>query len=102
MIFDSSQCVMLTFRNITQIKENARLNADNKMLQLMSSAVSHEMITPIKCILTMTEDLPSAQSSSDIKRSADLIIVTAQMLLNQIKTNLDRVLLDNNTLQLNL
>jgi len=92
---------MLTFRNITQIKENARLNADNKMLQLMSSAVSHEMITPIKCILAMTEDLPAAQSSGDIKRSADLIIVTAQMLLNQIKTNLDRVLLDNNTLQLN-
>lgn len=57
MIFDSRQCVMVTLRDITQIKENARLNADNKMLQLMSSAVSHETITPIKCIIAMTEDI---------------------------------------------
>jgi len=49
----------------------------------------------------MTEDLRSAQSPFNIKRSVDLIIVTAQILLYQIETNLDRALLDNNTLQLN-
>ena len=48
---------MLTCRDITQIKQNVKLSSDNKMLSLMSSAVSHEMITPIKCMISMTEEL---------------------------------------------
>jgi signal transduction histidine kinase len=72
------------------------------MLQLMSSAVSHEMITPLRCILTMTEDLKTNQTTKEMKQQTDLIIVTGQMLLNQVKTNLDKVLLDKNVLQLSL
>jgi signal transduction histidine kinase len=72
------------------------------MLQLMSSAVSHEMITPLRCILTMTEDLKTNQTTKEMKQQTDLIMVTGQMLLNQVKTNLDKVLLDKNVLQLSL
>ena len=72
------------------------------MLQLMSSAVSHEMITPLRCILTMTEDLKTNQTTKEMKQQLDLITVTGQMLLNQVKTNLDKVLLDNKVLQLSL
>jgi len=72
------------------------------MLQLMSSAVSHEMITPLRCILTMTEDLKTNQTTKEIKQQTDLIMVTGQMLLNQVKTNLDKVLLEKKVLQLSL
>ena len=72
------------------------------MLQLMSSAVSHEMITPLRCILTMTEDIKTNQTTKEMKQQTDLIMVTGQMLLNQVKTNLDKVLLDKNVLQLSL
>ena len=68
----------------------------------MSSAVSHEMITPLRCILTMTEDLKTNQTTKEMKQQTDLIMVTGQMLLNQVKTNLDKVLLDKNVLQLSL
>ena len=72
------------------------------MLQLMSSAVSHEMITPIRCILAMTEDIKTNQLTKEMKQQLDLITVTGQLLLNQVKTNLDKVLLDNKVLQLSL
>jgi K+-sensing histidine kinase KdpD len=68
----------------------------------MSSAVSHEMITPIKCILAMTEDQKNNQTTVEMKRQSDLIIVSAQLLLNQVKANLDKVLLDNKFLHHNL
>jgi hypothetical protein len=67
MFFDSKQCVMLTFRNITQIQEDALRVADSKMVNLMS-AVSHEMITPIKCILALTEHIKTEQSRTEFKR----------------------------------
>jgi K+-sensing histidine kinase KdpD len=92
IIFDSKQCVMLTFRNITQIQEDALRVADSKMVNLMSE-VSHEMITPIKCILALTEHIKTEQSQTEFKRQSELITVTAETLMNQVKSNLDRFLL---------
>ena len=61
MILDSRLCVILIFRNITQIQENAIRIADKNMLKQMS-AVSHEMITPIKCVIALTELIKAEQS----------------------------------------
>jgi hypothetical protein len=38
---------------MSEIRKNAKLSSDNKMLTLMTSSISHEMITPIKCIIEM-------------------------------------------------
>lgn len=37
-------------RDITEINKLAKLSADNKMLNLFTSTVTHEMITPLKCL----------------------------------------------------
>ena len=42
---------MIQFRDMSDIREKIKLESDNKMLQLASSSVSHEMLTPIKCII---------------------------------------------------
>ena len=42
---------MLTCRDISTLVDNLLLTADNKMLATMCSAVSHDLITPIKCII---------------------------------------------------
>jgi K+-sensing histidine kinase KdpD len=67
---------------MTQIKENAKLSADNKMLSLMSSAVSHEMITPLKCIITMAQVLSKKITNESLKYDVELISITSKMLLN--------------------
>jgi hypothetical protein len=51
LIYNSKQCQVLTVRDITEIDKLAKLSAENKMLGLLNSSVSHEMITPLKCII---------------------------------------------------
>ena len=40
---------MIQMRDITEIKKLAKLSAQNKMLTMFTSSVTHEMITPLKC-----------------------------------------------------
>jgi len=36
---------------MSEIRDKIKLESENKMLQLTTSSVSHEMITPIKCVI---------------------------------------------------
>jgi len=65
----------------------------------MSSSVSHEMITPIKCIIQMAIQIKKKFNTPQLKYDAELIENTASLLLNQVKGNLDRNLLDKNLFQ---
>lgn len=56
MIFDSKECWILTVRDISKIKQIAKLSAENDTLSLLTSSVSHELITPIKCIINFAEE----------------------------------------------
>jgi hypothetical protein len=69
------------------------------MLSLMSSAVSHEMITPLKCLISMSQGLGKKITSESLKYEVELISITSKMLLNQVKGHLDRNLLDANLFQ---
>lgn len=76
-MFAQKQCLVFTCKDITKIKEHAKLAADNKLLQLISSSVSHEMLTPIKCIILMVETLARMFSDPDSTHKFELIITTA-------------------------
>lgn len=82
MIFNEKQCCVLTCRDISKISENANLKAENKMLGLMSSSVSHEMITPIKCIIQMISSFQKKLDDQLLILDLELVLNTAQMLLN--------------------
>jgi len=68
------------------------------MLTLMSSSVSHEMITPIKCIIEMASQMQKKFNDPSLRYDTDLVMNTASMLLNQVKGTLDKNLLDKNLL----
>jgi len=69
LIFNSKECVVLTCRDISSIAENAKLASVNKMLHLMSSAVSHEMVTPLKCVIQVVQKMK--KRSRDKKNTSD-------------------------------
>ena len=48
---------IVKIRDITQIQKLSEISAKNEMLTLCTSSVSHEMITPLKCINLITEKL---------------------------------------------
>jgi hypothetical protein len=56
MIFNSKECWILTVRDVSKIKQIAKLSAENESLSLFTSCVSHELITPIKCIISFGEE----------------------------------------------
>ena len=62
LIFNNKNCRMVSIRDVSKIQENEKLLANNKMLSLMSSCVSHEMITPMRCIIHIMNSLESKLS----------------------------------------
>jgi hypothetical protein len=42
----------MTFRDVTEVKKAAKIQAANKLLSLLTSTVTHEMVTPLKCMIS--------------------------------------------------
>lgn len=88
-------------RDVSQIKEAAKLSAELKMVSLFASSVSHEMLTPLRCIVNLVKGIQKKlqdkfEDKEFVGRELDLINSTAQLLLNQVKGNLDRDMLSQN------
>jgi hypothetical protein len=87
---------VLTIRDISEINNYAKVSAENKMLSLLTSSVTHEMITPLKCIIQFGTTLLKSNDPHVVKE-AELIVSTAKLILSQVKHILDKNMLDNNT-----
>jgi signal transduction histidine kinase len=81
MIFNSKECWILTIRDVSKIKQIAQLSDENETLSLLTSSVSHELITPIKCIIAFGEEAKRESESPFVTTQCDLIIDTAGILL---------------------
>ena len=81
LMYNKEECQVATFRDVTNIKKLARIEADNKLLQLLSSSVTHEMVTPLKCIINFSESLIKELRNSPKKIEAELILTTSKLLL---------------------
>ena len=67
LIFDDKQCKVLSIRDITEINNYANVQAENRMLSLHTSSVSHEMITPLKCIVKLGRDIAKSNDPRSSK-----------------------------------
>lgn len=94
LMFNSKQCNVLICRDISKIRENEQLSANNKMLTVYSSSISHELITPLKCILQICQQVLGRLKNPLDQFDIELVINTTYMLLNQVKGNLDKNLLE--------
>lgn len=81
LIFKNEECKVATFRDVTELKKIAKIEADNKLLQLLTSSVTHEMVTPLKCIVNFSESLVKELRNSPKKHEAELIMTTSKLLL---------------------
>jgi len=83
-------------RDVSKIRENSKLAADNKMLQVYNSSVSHELLTPLRCIVEISSKLVKQKKliNADAEFKMQVVVNSAQMLLNQVSGNLDKNLLD--------
>jgi len=69
----------------------------------MSSTVNHEMLTPLRCITSMIDLLRKKKfSDASIKNNLNIVADTTQIVLSQIKNNLDNNLLETEHFMLKL
>jgi hypothetical protein len=54
LTYQNRDAYLVTMRDITEIRKFSKISENNKMLTLLTSSVTHEMITPLKCILQFT------------------------------------------------
>ena len=66
------------------------------MCNLLTSSVSHELITPIRCIIAFGQQLVSQLKMEGGVKKASMIVCTAKLLETQIKLLLDNSLMENN------
>jgi len=56
-MFDSKKCRMVIGTDITKVQDNIRLQEEYNAINLMSSFISHEMITPLRCMSQLTQKI---------------------------------------------
>ena len=83
-------------RDITALSKISKISENNKILTLLTSSVTHEMITPLKCIIQFTHNVLKLTTDLARKKDLELILSTAQLLLSQVKLLLDRNMLEKN------
>ena len=96
MVYINTDAVLVTMRDITEVTKFAKISENNKVLTLLTSSVTHEMITPLKCIIQFTHKVLSQTTDPDKRKDLELILSTAQLLLSEVKLLLDRNMIENN------
>ena len=72
------------------------------MLTLLTSSVTHEMITPLKCIIQFTVSVLQRTNDPEKRKDLELVLMTAQLLLAQVQLLLDRNMLEKGIFTSNL
>lgn len=79
-----------------------KLSAENKMLTLFTSSVTHEMITPLRCITQLATTINVKSIDSLSRKQSSIIFSTCQLLQSEIKLLLDRNLIEKKSFRLHV
>ena len=71
MVLKNQDCRVLTIQDLSQVNELASLKAKTQSLSMMASTVNHEMLTPLKCIIMISDKLKS--SIVDVKQRQEYL-----------------------------
>ena len=79
-MFNDKFCKVMTFRDITAQTDLRQAQEKNKMTNLLVSNITHELLTPVRCISKMSKILQKSDLSNSDKRQCIMIDITAQLL----------------------
>ena len=57
LIFDSKPCKILTIRDMTHFYKFEQVNHQKNLITTLNTTVSHEMLTPLNCIIAIADYL---------------------------------------------
>ena len=62
---------MLTIRDVDKLLSVEKIESENKFFNTLTSTVSHEMMTPLNCIITFGRSLLNSQFKAKAKVICD-------------------------------
>eukprot|EP01017_Pseudomicrothorax_dubius_P039148 TRINITY_DN5964_c0_g1_i1.p1 TRINITY_DN5964_c0_g1~~TRINITY_DN5964_c0_g1_i1.p1 ORF type:complete len:475 (-),score=63.29 TRINITY_DN5964_c0_g1_i1:80-1504(-) len=101
--FSSTNCLLIIIKDVTHIKQVARLKALDQYKDQLLASVTHELRTPLNCIIPMINDvmndptIPEASKETSLKPALN----SAQLLMNIVNDILDYSRYKRNKLALN-
>ena len=93
-MFKGKECQMLTIRDVSKLLSVEKIESENRFFNTLTSTVTHEMMTPLNCIITFGRSLLNTQYQAKAK----VIVNVAQLIKMNLKDLLDRSLIENGKL----
>lgn len=93
---------MVTIRDMTDIHKLSETSRENQITKMLAATVTHEMMTPLNCIVTFVRSILAAKNAQQVSYFANLIERTTKMLRLNMRDLLDRSLLEVGTFKANL
>jgi signal transduction histidine kinase len=81
---------MLTIRDISKLRDLEQAHAKNDYLNMLTSTVTHELMTPLNCVLTFATTICSKVKNEFVRIQAKLIIDSVSLMRLQVRDLLDR------------
>ena len=101
-MFNGKMCQVLLIKDVSTTEYLREVKQKNSLLNLLTSTMSHELLTPISCIISLAQSANKQSNESSIITKAALIMNTGKLVLSQIKMLLDKSLIENSQFILNL
>ena len=57
MNFENKPTHVVTLRDVSSAFEVSKLKAENTMLTKINSSVNHELLTPLRCMISLTKTI---------------------------------------------
>ena len=74
---------MLTIRDVTKLIQAEKVETENQFFNTLTSTVTHEMMTPINCIITFARAITNSEKSQAIINVATLLKLNLKDLLDR-------------------
>ena len=98
LVFEGQECQMITVRDLTQYYVCKFANDQIGYLSTLNATVSHEMMTPLNCVVAFAEKIKVESADKDAQSKANIISKTSKLIKMNLKDLLDRNLQEKGTL----
>ena len=88
MVYNFDECLVMNFSDIAYIKKLARMEYQTWRSKIRESSVSHELLTPLRCLIKLSQDLLKNRSQNP-KQIYRIIFSQTKIIQAQINDILD-------------
>jgi signal transduction histidine kinase len=90
LTYDNKDRHMLTIRDISKLRDLEKAESKNAYMNALNATVTHELITPLICILTFANGILKAVSDPFVQSQTKMILSSAKLMRLLVSDLLDR------------